>query len=445
MQNLLWIWLGYEPSDQRLWMELRTIDENADGRVTLKEWLWYLAQADDCRFDLGLETRFRKHDRAKRGKLNNIDVSRWMFEEVVAGLGGDMVLEPNGRSLLKITVDNLATELVEDLDTDEDGLLSWRDIRSNTDVMANKIEDLTKWSATSQCLPKLRYLAKDKSGNLSIYRIKLTTTLLTRLMPLVTLHCIDLSDAKRLAMETAHTMMSASRAHGGASQSSRHAGLMKCFGEVEEKMVSRARTMRAKRQEEMEKERLEQRRAEKRLAKMRLRLKRQEIMDSKTEESHRVAHTKPRRQSICLKTPAITLTLTGAVDGFGDEDSEKNSDKSQRQSADALLSAPTSASRLRQRRKSACLPVPPTVTDVSSRLTALTSSRRSSMVSATLSPELMQFLASEASSKRRTSVRSVDVEEARRAAAKRAAASGNKTSTDKKKKKKKARNDGNCD
>ena len=405
-------------------MEIRTINENADARVSLKGWLWYLSQGEQCRFDLGFESEFRRRDTSRNGTLDSGDVSGWLSEKVVIGIGGETVfVEANARVELELEADNLARHIVNVLNTDGNGVLRWRDIRANTLVMAHRINDLTKWCLRFQCSARLRYMSKERNNrSYGFYRGKLFKTLWTRLKPLITTHCIDAMDAKTLVTKTVSNMIAATRA---PHKSSLHAlsridNLLVNFGRLEEEMVMFALSMRAKKQREIERNLLEQHRAQRRMEKLKKRQARVSLDVKK--RSIRF----PLHETSCDAWSPLTTAGQQRLDSTQPKTSSTSKASSSRQSimestSTLSRSMPTIRLQSSTRRSSAGLPSSTVVRSVPAAwLTPVKASRRSTFAQFSNVPVHVTKESSHGvSGARASSTTSVDVEKARKAAARR--------------------------
>lgn len=151
LKILFWLFEGDEPNEFRIKRELAEMDKDRTETIDRMEWMQHLCVEDSKTghqiFRSSLKKMFDKYDEDKSGSLTVKEVRTMLKDSFSAYLG--KVKNEESRFNLMMMIDQLAFEIMDELNQDADYSLSWEEFKLFMDKCMDKQEKLRKFLETN--------------------------------------------------------------------------------------------------------------------------------------------------------------------------------------------------------------------------------------------------------------------------------------------------------
>jgi len=151
LKILFWLFEGDEPNEFRLKRELIEMDKDRTETIDRMEWMQHLCVEDSKTghqiFRSSLKKMFDQYDVDKSGTLTVLEVRNMLKDSFSSYLG--KVQNEESRFNMMMMIDQLAFEIMDELNQDADYSLSWDEFKLFMDKCMDKQEKLRKFLETN--------------------------------------------------------------------------------------------------------------------------------------------------------------------------------------------------------------------------------------------------------------------------------------------------------
>lgn len=146
LKNLIWIYENEEPSDLRVNSDLKELDKDGSNTIDRYEWIKHFCSEDRNGtrvFRASLRQLFEKYDKDHSGSLT-VDELREMMKEAFKDYLARAKDAEQKKNLTEM-IDELAAEILQDLDTQGDKAIQWDEFKKYMEVGLAQQEKLKKF------------------------------------------------------------------------------------------------------------------------------------------------------------------------------------------------------------------------------------------------------------------------------------------------------------
>lgn len=146
LHQLLWVYEGQEPSEIRVVNEMKEMDKDKSGYIDRYEWINAFCQVDKNGknvFRASLKELFEKYDVDNSGCLNLKELK--MLTKEACKNFTRRAKDEETKVLLAEMIENLAEDILRDLDTQGGDSISWSEFRTYMEIAMDKFDQLDKF------------------------------------------------------------------------------------------------------------------------------------------------------------------------------------------------------------------------------------------------------------------------------------------------------------
>lgn len=156
VSTLLWLTEGVEPTKARVNQELKSMDINSDGTISMIEWISYLASIDPVSgtpyFDFDLKQKFDMYDTDDSGSISKHELLQ-MLEDTFAELMKE--LKETIQAILKNELDAIAKKIIKQLDKDGSEVLEWNEFKQYMHTFTKEKQQILDIIRKAKEVPKI--------------------------------------------------------------------------------------------------------------------------------------------------------------------------------------------------------------------------------------------------------------------------------------------------